>query len=70
MTLVYRVLRKVYARTPFDGEGAYLYGGRCSSPGTRLSYASEYQSLAMLEYFVHPDKDDPPADLILAIASS
>jgi hypothetical protein len=36
----------------------------------RFSYTSERQSLAMLEYFVHLDKDDPPADLILAIASS
>lgn len=68
MTRVYRVLRKKYARHPFDGEGAYRYGGRWSSPGTRLSYTSEHQSLAMLEYFVHLDKDDPPDDLVLAIA--
>jgi RES domain-containing protein len=64
----YRVLRKAYARTPFDGEGAYLYGGRWSSPGNRLSYASEHQSLAMLEYFVHLDQGDPPDDLVLAVA--
>jgi RES domain-containing protein len=62
------VLRKTYARAPFDGEGAYRYGGRWSSPGTRLSYASEHQSLSMLEYFVHLDKDDPPGDLVLAVA--
>ena len=68
MSLVYRVLRKAYARTPFDGEGAYRYGGRWSSPGTRLSYVSEHQSLAMLEYFVHLDRDDPPGDLVLAVA--
>ena len=68
MTLVYRVLRRGYARNPFDGEGAYLYGGRWSSPGVRLSYTSEHQSLAMLEYFVHLDKDDPPTDLVLAVA--
>ena len=68
MKLVYRVLRKAYARTPFDGEGAYRYGGRWSSPGVRLSYTSEHQSLAMLEYFVHLDKDDPPTDLVLAVA--
>ena len=68
MKLVYRVLRRAYARNPFDGEGAYLYGGRWSSPGVRLSYASEHQSLAMLEYFVHLDKDDPPTDLVLAVA--
>lgn len=68
MSLVYRVLREVYARTPYDGEGAYRFGGRWSSPGTRVSYASEHQSLAMLEYFVHLDADDPPPDLVLVIA--
>jgi len=62
------VLRKAYARNAFDGEGAYRYGGRWSSPGTRLSYTSEHQSLAMLEYFVHLDQDDPPGDLVLAVA--
>ena len=64
----YRVLRKAYARSPLDGEGAYLYGGRWSSPGTRLAYTSEHQSLAMLEYFVHLDADDAPPDLVLATA--
>ena len=68
MSRLYRVLRKTYARTAFDGEGAYRYGGRWSSPGTRLSYTSEHQSLAMLEYFVHLDVDDAPGDLVLAVA--
>ena len=62
------MLRKAFARNPFDGEGAYRYGGRWSSIGTRLSYASEHQSLAMLEYFVHLDPDHPPDDLVLAVA--
>jgi RES domain-containing protein len=62
------VLRAAYARAPFDGEGAYRYGGRWSSPGTRLAYTSEHQSLAMLEYFVHLDPEDAPEDLILATA--
>jgi RES domain-containing protein len=66
----YRVLRNTYARASFDGEGAYRYGGRWSSPGTRLSYTSEHQSLAMLEYFVHLDVDDPPGDLVLAVAEA
>jgi RES domain-containing protein len=65
---VYRVLRKAYARTPLDGEGAYRYGGRWSSVGTRLSYTSEHQSLAMLEYFVHLDAADAPPDLVLVTA--
>jgi RES domain-containing protein len=62
------VLRKPYARMPFDGEGSYLYGGRWSNPGTRLTYASEHQSLAMLEYFVHLEANDSPPDLVLASA--
>jgi RES domain-containing protein len=67
-TKVYRVLRKAYARSPLDGEGAYRYGGRWSSPGTRLAYTSEHQSLAMLEYFVHLDANDAPPDLVLVTA--
>lgn len=62
------MLRAAYARTPFDGEGAYRYGGRWSGPGTRLAYTSEHQSLAMLEYFVHLDPEDAPEDLVLATA--
>ena len=65
---MFRVLREAYARAPFDGEGAYRYGGRWSSPGTRLVYTSEHQSLAMLEYFVHLDPEDAPDDLVLATA--
>lgn len=61
-------MRAAYAHTAFDGEGAYRYGGRWSSPGTRLAYASEHQSLAMLEYFVHLDPEDAPDDLVLATA--
>ncbi len=68
MKRVYRVLRRPYAQAPFDGEGVYRYGGRWSSSGVCLSYASEHQSLAMLEYFVHLDADDPPDDLVLAVA--
>lgn len=68
MIRIYRVLRKRFARHPFDGEGAYRFGGRWSSPGVRLCYTSEHASLALLEYFVHLDQDDPPADLILAAA--
>ena len=65
---MYRVLRKAYARAPFDGRGAYLYGGRWSSAGVRLAYTSETQSLAMLEYFVHLDMADAAGDLVLAVA--
>jgi len=68
LTRVFRVLRAAYARNSFDGEGAFRYGGRWSSPRTRLTYTSEHQSLAMLEYFVHLDPEDAPDDLVLATA--
>ena len=68
MTRVYRITRRIYARNPFDGEGSYRYGGRWSSIGMRLAYASEHQSLALLEYLVHIDLNDVPDDLVLAKA--
>jgi RES domain-containing protein len=68
LTRVYRILRKRYAKSPFNGEGASRYGGRWSSPGVSLAYASEHLSLAMIEYFVHLDRDDPPPDLVVAAA--
>ncbi len=68
MTTIYRLMRRPYSRTPLDGEGAYRFGGRWSSPGTRIAYASEHLSLAMLEYFVHIDPNDPPKDLVLVTA--
>ncbi|MBI3680185.1 MAG: RES family NAD+ phosphorylase [Acidobacteria bacterium] len=68
MTRVYRILGKPYARKPLDGEGAYLFGGRWSSVGTRLAYTVEHHSLAMIEYFIHIDPDDPPKDLVAVTA--
>jgi RES domain-containing protein len=64
LTRVYRILRKPYSKKPLDGEGSYRFGGRWSSPGTRLAYA-EHVSLAMIEYFIHIDPDDPPTDLVM-----
>jgi RES domain-containing protein len=68
LTRVYRILRKRFSRHSFDGEGAYRFGGRWSTPGTRLAYAAQHLSLAMIEYFVHVDPDDLPDDLVVATA--
>jgi len=68
LTRVYRILRKPYSKKPFDGEGPYRFGSRWSSPGTRLAYAAEHLSLAMLEYYVHLDPDYPPDDLVVVEA--
>lgn len=68
MRRVYRILRKPFSKKPLDGEGAYRFGGRWSSVGVRLAYTAEHLSLAMIEYFVHIDPDDPPRDLVVVTA--
>lgn len=65
MNRVYRILRAAYSKNPLDGEGAYRFGGRWSSRGTRLAYTSSHLSLAIIEYFVHIDAADPPTDLVV-----
>lgn len=51
----WRLVPAAHAKTAFDGEGAKLYGGRWSSKGVPLVYASEHRSLAVLELRVHID---------------
>ncbi len=68
MIRVYRIVRKPYSKTPLDGEGPYRFGGRWSSPGTRIAYTAEHLSLAMIEYFVHIEVSDPPKDLVIVAA--
>jgi len=60
---VWRLCRRAHAAP--DGEGARRYGGRWNQRGTALVYTSGSASLAALEYFVHVDPEDAPADLIL-----
>jgi RES domain-containing protein len=50
---VWRLVKTRYAATPFDGEGARLYGARWNSPGNRVAYASGNSALAVLEVLVH-----------------
>jgi RES domain-containing protein len=65
---VYRLARLAFAANAFDGEGSYRFGGRWSSPGTRVVYTGEHLSLAMLEYLAHLDPNRLPDDLVLAQA--
>jgi RES domain-containing protein len=51
----WRLVPAIHAKAAFDGEGAKLYGGRWNSKGVPLVYASEHQSLAVLELRVHID---------------
>jgi RES domain-containing protein len=55
---VYRVAYRLRAKTPLDGEGSFLYGGRWSSAGTRMAYTSSTLALAMLEFLAHVDFED------------
>lgn len=49
----WRIVKAARATTAFDGEGARLYGGRWNSTGTAVVYASQSESLAVLELLVH-----------------
>jgi RES domain-containing protein len=45
----WRITKRRYASTAFDGEGARRYGGRWNSPGHAVVYVSETRALATLE---------------------
>ncbi|MDQ3747676.1 MAG: RES domain-containing protein [Acidobacteriota bacterium] len=42
----------------FDGEGAFLFGGRWNSRGTRILYTAGSLSLAALEMLVHLNDEE------------
>ncbi len=60
--IVWRLCRAGHAA--LDGEGAFRYGGRWNSPGTRLVYTSRHLSLAILEILVHTGPDLMPDGLV------
>jgi RES domain-containing protein len=53
MGSAWRIVLDREAATAFSGEGAWRYGGRWNSRSVRIVYASEHQSTAALEVFVH-----------------
>lgn len=53
---VWRLTHHKWARSAFDGQGAYLFGGRWNPKGVRCVYASSSSALAVLEVLVHMDK--------------
>lgn len=57
MTSVYRICKTKYSSTAFDGEGAFRFGGRWNSRGTRIVYTAGSLSLAVLEMLVHFQDD-------------
>lgn len=78
MPTVYRICKTKYAATAFDGEGAFRFGGRWNSRGTRIVYTAGSLSLAALEMLVHLGGEEMlfnysfvaaeiPAELILKV---
>lgn len=53
MLRAWRIVKAKHAATAFDGEGAWLFGGRWNSVGVRVIYTSSSKSLAALETLVH-----------------
>lgn len=49
----YRLVKRRWASTAFDGEGARRFGGRWNSPGRPCVYLASSESLAILEVLVH-----------------
>jgi RES domain-containing protein len=50
---IWRISKRKYAATAFNGEGARRFGGRWNSRGKSIVYTSATLSLAALETFVH-----------------
>ena len=58
MLISYRICKTKYAATWFDGEGAFRFGGRWNSRGTRILYTAGSLSLAALEMLVHLNDEE------------
>ncbi len=58
MLTTYRLCKTKYAATMFDGEGAFRFGGRWNSRGTRILYTAGSLSLAALEMLVHLNNEE------------
>jgi len=53
MPTAWRIVKKKFESSAFDGEAARLFGGRWNSIGYRMVYTASSQSLAALEIMVH-----------------
>ncbi len=53
----WRIVKRRYAPSAFDGEGARLYGSRWTSPGRAVIYLAQSPSLAALEILVHVEDE-------------
>ena len=53
MQAAYRIFKTKFSKTWSDGEGAFVYGGRWNSRGSRVLYTAGSLSLAALEILVN-----------------
>lgn len=63
---LFRITRKEHSQD-ISGEGAFKYGGRWNSPGSRMLYTSSSRSLAILEILVHWQQPDPPPGFVVMV---
>lgn len=63
---LFRITRSEF-KDDLTGEGAFKYGGRWNSPGSRMVYTSSRRSLAMLEILVHWHRPIPPPDYVVVV---
>ncbi len=65
MPTAWRIVKKKYAGTAFDGEGARLNGGRWNAPGVAMVYGATTRALAVLEMAVHLNHSTHLASFVL-----
>lgn len=62
----YRIAESHRANHMFDGEGAFLYGGRWNTAGHRVVYCAGSLPLAVLEMLVHFDPNRTNIQYVVA----
>lgn len=65
MTVAWRLVKARHADAAFDGQGARLYGGRWSQPGSAVVYLGSSAALCALETFVHLAGSDRALSFVL-----
>ena len=65
MITAWRIVKKRYVDSAFDGDAAGRFGGRWNSPGTPVVYVASTRSLAALEMVVHLDRATLLASFVL-----
>lgn len=64
----WRVVKREFAVSAFDGEGARLFGGRWHSSGRTVVYTSATTSLGLLEQMVHAESGVLPFYATIPVA--